>query len=235
MPYFIGQHITEEIDGLWGEGKPYEKKSIYQIETSPPPVNYDLHLIKSHSLTHIESPRHTQKEGKTVDQYFDNLSSFWGRTNVLKLKGDKYKKIDKNLYLWEVQVEELKEAFLENNIQENRLEKLLLTTNNYYTDKNGYHDSNKILILSLKAAEFLVSLDKFNLYGTSWKSSDYQPGKSIRPIHNKLFEKALIMECLNLKGVPAGEYFLSAFPLPIKNASESPVTPVLFEKNEINF
>jgi kynurenine formamidase len=73
------------------------------------------------------------------------------------------------------------------------------------------------------------------LYGTTWKSSDYAPGSMLRPIHNEIFRKAGIVECLNLKDVPGGDYFLVCFPLNIKGASESPVTAVLFEKNEISF
>jgi kynurenine formamidase len=76
----------------------------------------------------------------------------------------------------------------------------------------------------MEAAKYLTSLPKFNLSGTSWKPTDYQPGSPLRPIHNEIFKKALILEYLNLNSVPEGEYFINCFPLNLKGASESPVT-----------
>jgi hypothetical protein len=43
--------------------------------------------------------------------------------------------------------------------------------------------------LSQEAADYLISLDGFHLYGISWKSSDFNPGRPERPIHNTLFKK----------------------------------------------
>jgi kynurenine formamidase len=86
--------------------------------------------------------------------------------------------------------------------------------------------------LSQSAAELLVD-NNIKLYGTSWKSSDFLPGSKERPIHNTLFKTALIMECLDLKDVPAGVYFMNAFPIALENSSESPVCPILYTKEEI--
>jgi kynurenine formamidase len=44
----------------------------------------------------------------------------------------------------------------------------------------------------------------------------------------------LILENLILKDVPEGRYFMTAFPIPFKDASESPVAPVLFTYEEIS-
>src|SRR5690606_38202472 len=99
--------------------------------------------------------------------------------------------------------------------------------------ENSFHDPNFVLTLSLEAANWLTSSTDFNLYGTSWKSSDYKPGSAERPIHNKLFEKCIILECLELSSVPEGEYFLVTFPLYIKGASESLVPPTLFTYDEL--
>lgn len=48
-----------------------------------------------------------------------------------------------------------------------------------------------------------------------------------------LFKQAIIFELLEVKNVPEGEYFFVGFPLLLENASESPVTPVLFSKDEL--
>jgi arylformamidase len=213
---------------MWREGSPYQRKSIYQIKDGElPPVNYDEHRIKSHSLTHAEAPKHTQSDGKSIDQFFAG-NYFHGKCTVTRLKGDGYKKMSNDIYHWEVSLTELKNA-LNNSIPN----KLLLSTDIYHLDSNGYHDPNYVLTLSLEAAEWLVSNSKFNLYGTSWKSSDYSPGSAQRPVHNKLFTQAVILENLDLSKVPEGEYFLVAYPIRIEGASESPVTPVLFNFDEL--
>lgn len=87
------------------------------------------------------------------------------------------------------------------------ISKLLLTTEFYPVNDFGYDHPNYVLTLSQEAADFLISYEGFNLYGTSWKSSDFNPGKAERPIHDTLFKQALILENLDLKDVPEGEFY----------------------------
>jgi len=103
----------------------------------------------------------------------------------------------------------------------------------YPKNNDGYHDPNYVLTLGQEAADWLISSKDFNFYGTSWKSSDYTPGSTERPIHKTLFKQAVIAECLDLEAVPSGDYFIVAYPLRIKDSSESPVTPVLFTYDEL--
>lgn len=233
MPYYISAGIDESYPGLWGEASSYEKRNLYSIrEGSLPPVNYDVHTIYSHSVTHIESPKHTIRDGKPLDSYFANPCSFFGKCRVVKIKGNKYtKRIDRGVesFHWEVSLKELMVAL--NGAEP---QKILLTSDNYPEDTHGRHDPRYVMTLSVEAARYLTSIKGFDLYGTTWKSSDYEPNSSARPIHNILFESALIMECLVLNHVPEGDYFLSAFPLNIIGASESPVSATLFSENEIS-
>jgi kynurenine formamidase len=216
--------ISEELEPLWLEKSAYSRENIYSITSeSLPPVHYDSHTLNPHSITHIESPKHTQLNGKSIDWYFENSPChFYGKCEVVKLDGDFYQEKSKGIFHWEVTLEQLLKA-----LNDKRPQKLLLTSHNYPVNSNGFHNPNYVLTLSLEAADFLTKIDGFNLYGTTWKSSDFNPGSIDRPIHDKLFEKALIMECLNLNHVPCGEYDLTAFPLNIKGASESPVTATL--------
>ena len=228
MPYVLSPLITENSEAMWFEGAAYSKDAIFSIIPGKmPPVNYDQHILNSHSLTHVEAPKHVSNEGKTVDQFF-NSNHFFGGCIVVKLEGDNYKKVGDDVYHWEVSLDELKLA-LKNKIPK----KLLLTTEVYHRNKDGYHDPNYVLTLSQEAADWLISSKDFNLFGTSWKSSDYSPGSAERPIHKILFKQAVIVECLDLKNVPAGEYFIVSYPLRIKDSSESPVTPVLFTFDEL--
>jgi kynurenine formamidase len=233
MPYILSPIIKNGSQAMWREGSGYEKKSIYKIEGDKlPPVNYDEHILRPHSLTHIETPAHTIESGARLESYFQNHPNyFFGKTFVIKLSGNQFKKIDEEVYHWEISPAEIQERL--KKFGNERYEKLLITIEDYPENNDGYHDPNYVLTLSQEGADFLVSLEGFHLYGTSWKSSDFNPGKHERPIHNTLFSKALVLENLKLNGVPEGVYFMSAFPLPLNEASESPVVPVLFTKEEV--
>lgn len=234
MPYVLSPLICLESPGMWFEGNAYDKKSIYSISHNKlPPVNYDEHTIRPHSLTHIETPAHTQAEGKRLDYFYrTKINNFFGKTLVIKLTGNNYKSLDNGIYHWVISLDEIKTSFSKFN-QKQLPQKILISTEFYPVNSQGYHDPNYVLTLSVEAAEYLISIPGFDLYGTSWKSSDYNPGKMERPIHNILFQKALILENLELKEVPEGIYFMSSFPLPLIDASESPVVPVLFSKEEL--
>ena len=231
MPFVISPRISLGTQGEWHEGSAYTKENLYTLtKEGLPPVNYDAHTLKPHSLSHIESPLHTQKAGRSIDKFFEqDLSHFFGKCIVLKFKNENWIEHDNKLKQKIITRQDLV-AKLKNYA--NR-EKVLITVEGIPKNKFGFHDPNFILTLSLEAAEYLTSLDRFNLFGTSWKSSDYEPGSSKRPIHNEIFKKALILEYVDLSMVPEGEYFINCFPLNLKGASESPVTAVLFGMDEL--
>ncbi|MCT4641218.1 MAG: hypothetical protein N4A33_02905 [Bacteriovoracaceae bacterium] len=240
MPYVLSPVISESMPGMWFEGTAYSKENLYSMDNPKhPPVNYDAHILKPHSLTHMEAPAHTQKDGITVDSYYsgNKLNHFYGEVTVLKFKGKKWQAVEgmEGIYHWEVSLEELKEEL--SNIQgnDNVPQKLILTVDDMPVISNGTHDPNYVLTMSQEVADYLVSGENFNMYGTSWKSTDFKPGAKDRPIHNTIFQKAVIFECLDLNNVPEGQYIFMGFPLPLAGASESPVCPVLFEKSELSF
>ncbi len=235
MPYVLSPQIVDQTPGMWNEGVGYEKKNLYSIKKdSLPPVNYDEHTLRPHSITHLETPAHTIKEGKKIDFFFEKeLGHFYGKTVVIRLKGNQYKNQGNGIFHWSITKEEIVQRLKALNI-DNTPDKILITSDFYVINDNGYHDPNYVLTLSQEAADYLVKNRNFNLYGTSWKSSDFNPGKNDRPIHNTIFTKAVILENLDLKNVPEGVYFICAFPLPLVGASESPVVPVLFTQHEIN-
>jgi arylformamidase len=236
LPYILSPKIHEALPPLWFENSTYERSNIYKIEPNKlPPVNYDRHTIYSHSVTHVEAESHVVADGKTVDYFFSNPSMLFGPVHVVKLKGNNYKRLnpEKEIFLWEVTKDEIQKA-LEDTLKGSEFSgKILLTTEFYPQNLFGYHNPDYVLVLSEGAADFLTDFPQFNLYGTSWKSSDFKPGSPERPIHKKILQKAAILECLDLKDVPEGKYFLSALPLRIQGASESPVCPVLFTKEEL--
>ena len=241
MPYVLSAPIHHKLPGLWGEGTPYESKIIYDIRSdlpATPPVHYEAHTLKPHSIPHIDAPGHIIAGGLTVEQCFNDrhIGCFYGSATVVKLRGSKWNKIanDPSQQLWRVELSELKSEIKRVTGSESVPRKLLLTADHAPLTPDGFHDSRFILVLTREAAEWLVSSSQFSAYGTSWKSSDFEPGSRERPIHKILFQRALLFEHLKLDHVPEGIYFFCAFPLLLSGATESPVTPVLFTPEELS-
>lgn len=233
MPYILSPKITTRSMAMWGEPSAYEKKTLYSIESGKlPPVNYDEHILRPHSLTHFETPAHTLEDGKRLDYYYEHPDYFYGKTLVLRLPGNNYESKGDGVFHWVISLNEIKQRLQVLSLV-SVPKKILITTEFYPLNEDGYHDPQYVLTLSQEAADYLISLPGFHLYGTSWKSSDFNPGKPDRPIHNTLFKRAGILENLDLMNVPEGIYFMTAFPLPIEGASESPVVPVLFTKDDL--
>ena len=232
MPHILSPIISKKLPGLWGEGRPYESATIYDIHNkapNSPSVQYESHLLKPHSLPHMDAPGHIIPGGHTIDWFFkeNQFDRFYGKALVIRLKGN-------TTAPHVVTLEELKSNVHRVTNKHTPPNRLLLTLDNYPSDENGLHSQNHPLVLSEAAANWLINENpKFCVYGTSWKSTDFQPGSKERPIHKILFSKNVgIFECLHMKDVPEGEYYWFAVPLPLENASESPVCPILLTDAE---
>lgn len=241
MPHVLSGIIRHSLEGLWREGAPYSSRLIYDMgarDPQSPPVRYSEHALKPHSLCHMDAPAHIIPGGRTVDSYFEEgmLAPFFGRAVVVRLKPDRWTPVSgaPGQAVWRVTESELREAVRRASGSALPPEKLLLTADAVPEDARGAHHPDHALVLEKAAAEWLAAAPNFNAYGTSWKSTDFEPGSRERPIHETLFRRAVIYECLDLRRVPEGVYFLSAFPLPLEGASESPVCPVLFTKAELD-
>lgn len=232
MPYVLSPVISRRSEGLWMEGAPYTTEQIYRVDGAGPPVNYEAHTLKPHSLPHFDAPNHISPDGKTIEWYFENqnFSSFCGWTFVIRFENLRWKSTDQGgaKFFAEVSVEELKAALGEVS----GVRRLLMSA----ALPEGVPASEAMscaFTLSEECAEWLIRESDLKLLGTSWKSTDFQPGSRERPIHKKIFEKALVMECLDLEAVPVGHYYLAAFPIPLQGASEAPVCPVLLTQSDL--
>ena len=118
MPYVLSPLINVESPGMWHEGNAYEAESIYSIDRSPPPVNYDKHILKPHSLTHLETPAHTKNDGSRFDYYYHNhLNFFYESTLVLRPEENYYKPLKSSkIYQWQIYKDQT----------QNRINKLML-------------------------------------------------------------------------------------------------------------
>lgn len=239
MPYVLSPIISDRLPGLWGEGTPYITEEIYDMDKkNSPPVRYKSHTIKPHSLPHLDAPGHILKNGHAVEWFFKNqaLEAFYGEVVLIRLKGNSFKATPfPDVQVWEVSKKDLADSLKNISPSMQMPSRLLVTVDSFPEDANGNHDPNKVLVLSEEAAQWIIEENPhFKMYGTSWKSSDFQPNSTNRPVH-KIFlsRNVAIFECLSLKHVPEGKYFWTAFPLPLEGASESPVCPVLFTKEEL--
>jgi arylformamidase len=224
MPFVLSGLVHTRLQGLFGEGAPYSAELIYDFNDGPP-VKYSSHTLKPHSIPHIDAPSHILKDGKTVDELFKKPEFFYGRVSVLRLGGNNWKQLKDNQFFWEITREDLEIS--------TPPERLFIYPSSAPLTEEGYQHPNYISVLSKEAAKWLVSEGNFKAFGTSWKSVDYQPESRERPIHNILLKHAILFEQLKLHHVPQGEYFLCGFPLYLEGASESPLTPVLFSKEEL--
>lgn len=236
MPYVLAPFIKKEMPGLWSEGSPYVSEIIYDIcSTDPkdPPIHYEMHSLKPHSICHFDAPGHIIPNGKTICELItDTPGLFYGPVTVIRLPPPDFRShyLQPTIKHYEITVDDLAKS-MARVYNQSSLQKLFVTFEG--AEQNFYSSTEYAFTLSLEAAKWLTAMPGFNLFGTIWKSSDFQPGSRDRPIHVELFKRAGILECLDLTEVPEGEYFLSAFPLPLVNATESPVCPILFTRNEL--
>lgn len=230
MPYVLSPPVTPSRGGVWGEGPAYEVNNIYGIETpGPPAVHYDQHLVRPHSVTHAESPGHIIAGGGGLDPFFDRGHHFWGSVLVVRLPPGGYRSTARGERVNEVSAEQLAAQL----VGHDDVAKVLVTAEDTPVDEDGFHAVDHVLVLGEDAARLLIARPRFDLFGTSYRSSDHRPGSDERPIHRILFERAVILEYLDLRAVPAGRYVLCAFPVRLAGATESPVTPVLFTPDEL--
>ncbi|MBX7137076.1 MAG: cyclase family protein [Oligoflexia bacterium] len=244
MPYMLGGRISSAVPGLWGEGFGYRADEIYSLASAAnnpkaPPVNASFHILSPHSITHVDAASHIIGDGATIERYFSptRQNCFYGPVTVAKLQGAGWREVAgaTALKIWRVSKTELIAAVRVASGKDTPPNKLFLTVQGVPLNEHGYHDPNFIMVLEPEAAEWLVSNSGFNAWGTSWKSSDFEPGSSDRPVHKILLRQAVLYELLTLHDVPQGEYFLAGVPLLIEGGSESPVAPVLFMSEELSW
>jgi arylformamidase len=164
--------------------------------------------MSAHSGTHLDAPSHQIQNAKTIDQY--PVQNFILPAHVVPIE-------DK---------ESITSAELEKvNIQKGYA--ILFKTENSISGRciSGKF-SEKYIYLSAEAADLCVE-KHVRLVGIDYAAIDRFDDVS-RPAHNKLLgNDILILEGVNLKEVPPGEYTLFCLPLKIAGGDGSPVRAIL--------
>jgi len=167
-----------------------------------------------HGGTHVDAPRHIRPFEKSIDEY--PLSRFILPATVVRIENREA-----------ITVEELKDLTIRPG------QALIFHSRNSEeglpVKRDGKGPMEDYVHMSPEAVEYAHSKG-VSLLGFDYSLPEKSPGLDA-VIHRMCFERdILIMETLNLKGVPTGDYTLLALPLKIVHADGAPVRAVLLEE-----
>jgi arylformamidase len=164
--------------------------------------------LSSHAGTHIDAPAHLSGKTKALDLY--PLQRFFIPAHVVSVG-----------YEESIQPDGLDDIDLEEGdavlFQTSNSSAGLLRSSNF---------TEKYVYLSESAAKRCVALG-ISMVGIDYLSVDRYDDEAL-PAHRYLLENdVLVLEGIDLKGVPPGRFILSCFPLRIRGSEASPVRAVL--------
>jgi len=165
--------------------------------------------LGTHSLTHVDAPRHIIEQGTPVDRL--SLDSLIGPAVVVEPRPEG------NL----ITATDLGELGIRG------AERLLIKTRNSELWTGGPYDfETEFVALSKDAARWLLSRE-IKLIGVDYLSIDAFDSEEL-DVHRLLLEKGvIILEGLNLSQVPEGRYQLICLPLKVQDGDGAPARVVL--------
>lgn len=186
---------------------PYSRDLTLTIEDSGI-CNASKLVMSAHSGTHLDAPLHFIPKAKSIDEF--SVQQFILPAQVVNIE-------DK---------ESIRPSELE-SLDIKPGDALLFKTDNSTSERcrSGVFSEN-FVYLSPEAADFCVE-KKVSLVGIDYASVD-RYGDEAFPVHHKLLgSNILILEGINLKGVPTGRYTLFCLPMKIKGGEAAPVRAIL--------
>jgi arylformamidase len=204
--YDISVVLGEESIDYPGD-TPYSRELIWTIKDTGI-CDLSKLTLSAHSGTHIDSPAHFIRGGKTIDQY--SVTDFILPAQVVTIE-------DK---------EAVRPYELE-NLQIERGDALLFKTENSRQgrSRSGVF-SEEFVYLSLEAADLCIERE-VALVGIDYVTIE-RYGDNAFPVHRRLLgNNSLVLEGIDLSGVPLGRYTLICLPLKIKGCESSPVRAIL--------
>jgi len=186
---------------------PFSKKEASSIWKGAA-YNLSSLTLSSHAGTHIDAPAHFLKGAKTIDRYPSECFILPAHIVAVEDKESIKSKSIQNL--------EIKSG-----------DALLFKTFNSISGLSCSGSlSEKFVYMSEAAAHLCVDL-KVGLVGIDYLSIDRYSDEAA-PVHRILLENdILILENINLRNVPAGDYTLFCPPLKIMDGEASPVRALL--------
>lgn len=187
--------------------EPFKREVMKHIESG---VEVSKLSMSSHSGTHVDAPAHFIKGGKRIDEI--EVEKFILPAKVIEITDP-----------FEIKLEELEK----HSIPENQA--LLFKTRNSI-DGISYNGvfTKDFVHLTEESAEYCVK-KRVPLVGIDYITIE-KVGNEGNPVHKKLLENGvIILEGINLKDVPSGDYVLICLPLKIWKGEGSPVRAVLMQ------
>jgi arylformamidase len=204
--YDISVNISSDLPIYPGDSE-IKIMPLYSIEKGDSANILQLNF-GSHTGTHVDAPAHFIGNGETLDDI--NIERFCGPAKVFELQ---------------VQKEIKKEDIIKLDINKDDI--ILFKTKNseLWSHKEFQKD---FIYLTPEAAEYLVKRN-VKAVGIDYLSIEKFRSKTHSTHQMLLKNKILILEGINLKKVPPGDFFLCFFPLKLQKADGSPVRAVLFK------
>jgi arylformamidase len=189
-------------------GQPRFNKEIMLSMTNGDRANVSKIQMVNHTGTHVDAPFHFINEGLTIDKVpFHHIV---GPAKVFALNV-----IDK------IDVTDIENL----NISANDI--VIFKTRNSKLWQSPEFTKDYVYITA-EAAHFLAA-KKVRTVGVDYIIPDAADDFA-RPVHKILFkEQIILVEGLDMTGVPAGDYLLIALPLKIINADAAPARAILVE------
>ncbi len=192
---------------VWPGDVPVSIESVKSLDRGDSSNLTALHM-GAHSGTHVDAPRHFVSGGRSIDSL--NPEVLVGQSRLLQLSEARV--IDRPL----LERQDLK-----------GVTRLLLGTSNSALLHKPELDLSYVSV-SEDGARYLVDMG-VRLIGVDYLSIE-EYHKEGHPTHTLLLKAGIvIIEGLDLKGVPSGDYQLMCLPLKIKDADGAPARVFLVE------
>ena len=187
-------------------GDPKPKMEFVQKLSAGDKANLSRLTLGSHTGTHVDAPLHFVDGGAPMDGI--SLDVLIGPALVLEMTGRK-----------SISRKALDAADFEG------VERVLFKTDNsnLWSDSEFHED---FCYIEPDAAEFLIARN-IRLVGVDYLSVE-KPGTKTHPTHRAFLDAGVvIIEGLNLLGVPEGDYELICLPLYVTGAEAAPARTIL--------
>ena len=170
------------------------------------PVNVSTLALSAHTGTHVDAPYHFEDDAPTLDKV--DLSVYWGPAQVVTVNKPSGPLTPDDFAGYDL----------------GRAPRLLVHSPNSEADPNVFPSG--FVHPSPALADYLGQQGVV-LYGADAPSMDPQDSKDMAGHHALQRNNILILEGLDLSGVPDGVYELVALPLKLIDGDGSPVRAVL--------
>ena len=186
---------------------PYQRKMVQTLQGGDD-CNLSEITMSAHAGTHLDAPAHFFSDGKTIDQF--PVEKFILSAHVVPIGSTT-----------SITVRELEKVKVRSG------EAILFKTQNSTTGRieNGVFQED-FVYLSPEGADWCVR-KRVGLVGIDYISIE-KYGSTESFVHRQILgNDILILEGINLKGVPVGKYTLYCFPLKIGGGEGAPARAVL--------